>query len=83
MGDFPNLNAAVSPDLNMFKEDPTWKKPLNKLAGCESLVVIGASNSGKSTFCSYILNKMANEGITEAYYLEADCGQPNFSILPG
>lgn len=64
LADFPNMNTAVSPDLNMFKEDPTWKKPLNKLASCDNLVVIGASNSGKSTFCNYILNKMANEGIT-------------------
>ncbi len=68
------MNTAVSPDLNMFKEDPTWKKPLNKLSASDNLVVIGASNSGKSTFCNYILNKMANEGINEAYYIEADCG---------
>lgn len=61
----------------------TWKKPISKLATWDNLVVIGGSNTGKSTFCNYILNKMANEGVYEAYYLEADCGQPNFSILPG
>jgi len=63
--------------------DQSWETPLERLKYCEAFAVVGPSNCGKSTYINYLLNRLASKNIYEVFYLEADCGQPNFGQLPG
>lgn len=68
----------IQDHLTTFKSDKSWLKPLEKQA--DVYVVVGPPNCGKSTFIGYLVNQLASK--MPILYLEADCGQPNYSI-PG
>ena len=55
LGDFPNVNTAVH-ESNIFRTDLSWNESLKKLSICDNFIIVGASNSGKSTYCNYLLN---------------------------
>ena len=77
--DIENVSSVVG-EANVFKQDASWDKPLQKAKLCDNLIVVGPPNSGKSTFANYLVNKLSLDTV---YYIEADVGQPNFGILPG
>ena len=75
----PNLVVKywANTSLNWFKKDLTWDKPFVKAKYAKVLIVTGAANSGKSTFCAFAANKLMlnnTEPDESLYYLECDLG---------
>lgn len=61
----------------VFTVGGKWEEPLKKKA--KIYMVTGPANSGKSTFCRFLLNR---HHAHPTYLLDIDCGQPNYT-LPG
>lgn len=77
-GFFPNTPL----DAGVFSFSEEWSKAADSICGAESLqrvVVYGLKNSGKSTFCKYLVNRMLASGIKRIAYLDSDAGQCEFS----
>ncbi|KAI9735930.1 MAG: Polynucleotide 5'-hydroxyl-kinase grc3 [Cirrosporium novae-zelandiae] len=83
--DDPFRRPLVATDLA-----PDWERLLillreTKNAKRQKILVCGPSNTGKSTFCRYLLNyflssgRASKKGLSSVGYLDLDPGQPEFS----
>ncbi|MCL5876497.1 MAG: hypothetical protein M1540_01635 [Candidatus Bathyarchaeota archaeon] len=70
-------NAAVQ-DMEGGTVPASWSKPVQTVLGLEKkpvvIIVLGASDTGKSSFCTYMVNKLAESKRTVAV-IDGDLGQ--------
>jgi polynucleotide 5'-kinase involved in rRNA processing len=64
---------------NAFNDSKEWQSMQKVIDKNESVayMVTGPTNCGKSTLCSYLMNMMTSV-TSEIYFMDIDCGQPNF-----
>jgi polynucleotide 5'-hydroxyl-kinase GRC3/NOL9 len=71
------VNAAVS-EVEGSTVPPSWSKPVQTVLGLQKkpavIIVLGAVDSGKSSFCTYMLNKLVAEQRKVAI-IDGDLGQ--------
>lgn len=76
-GILPSFNILPSPQESLsFSLSPTEKSDLHDLKGI--VCVVGQVNSGKSSLCRYIANRMLST-FEKVAYLDCDLGQPEFT----
>ena len=57
-----------------FREQPSWRKALEKLQTAHAILLLGATDTGKTTFLSWLANALYAQGHRVAI-VDADVGQ--------